>query len=66
MKKTFTVYIEEKRSKTIEINAVTEDEALDMVESLYRSGDIRLDEDDFEDVEFMCQEDLIEQENYDE
>lgn len=61
MYKTFTVYIEEKRSKSIDIIAVTEDEALDMVESLYRSGDIRLDEDDVEDVEFMCQEDLIEE-----
>lgn len=59
MNKTYTVYIEEKRSKSIEIEAVTPDEALDMIESLYRSGDIRLDEDDFEDVEFVCQEDIL-------
>lgn len=62
MNKTFTIYIEEKRSRTIDINAVTPDEALDMVEELYQRGDIRLDEDDFEDVEFMCQDDLLEEE----
>ena len=28
MEKTFTVYIEEKRSRAIEVTAVTEDEAL--------------------------------------
>lgn len=60
MDKPFTITIEEKRSKDVTINAVTLDEALDMVESLYRYGDIRLDEDDFEDVEFKCQEEYLE------
>ena len=60
MDKEFTVTIEEKRSKTISIKAVTPDEALDMVESLYRSGDIRLDEYDFDDVDFVCHEDILE------
>ena len=55
----FTVTIEEKRTKDVTINAVTVDEALDMVESLYQSGDLRLNEDDFKNVEFVCHEDII-------
>lgn len=55
----FTVTIEEKRTKDVTINAVTADEALDMVESLYQSGDLRLDADDFEDVDFVCHEDIL-------
>lgn len=56
MTRPITVTIEEKRSRDITVNAVTVDEALDMVESLYQLGDITLDMDDFEDVDFICHE----------
>ena len=55
----FTVTIEEKRTKDVTINAVTVDEALDMVESLYRSGDFRLNAYNLKNVEFVCHEDIL-------
>ena len=60
MTRPITVTIEEKRTRDVTVNAVTVDEALDMVESLYQFGDIELDKDDFEDVEFICHEELLE------
>lgn len=60
MTKPFTITIEEKRSKDITIEAVTYDEALDMVESLYSSGDIFTTVDDVEDVEFIGYEEDLE------
>lgn len=56
MEKPITITIVEKRSRDVTINAVTVDEALDMVEGLYQLGDIELDRDDFEDVDFICYE----------
>ena len=60
MTKPFTITIEEKRSKDITIEAVTYDEALDMVESLYSYGDIFTTIDDVEDVEFVGYEEDLE------
>ena len=60
MTRPFTITIREIREKDITIEAVTVDEALDAVEYLYSEGNFVLDNDDFEDVEFMCQEEDLE------
>lgn len=59
MEKEFTITIEEKRSKDITIKAVTQDEAVDMIEELYSSGDLFTTVEDVEYVEFISyKEDL--------
>ena len=60
MTRPFTITIREIREKDITIEAVTVDEALDAVEFLYSEGNFVLDNDDVEDVEFMCQEEDLE------
>ena len=60
MERPFTITIREVREKDITINAVPVDEALDAVEYLYSEGNFVLTNDDFEDVEFMCQEEDLE------
>lgn len=59
MERPFTVRIEEKRSRDVTVKAVTVDEAIDMVDDIYRSGAIKLDHDDVEDVEYMCSEEIL-------
>jgi hypothetical protein len=60
MDRPFTITIREIREKDITINAITVDEAIDAVEYLYSEGNFVLTNDDFEDVEFMCLEEDLE------
>ena len=60
MDRPFTITIREIREKDITINAITVDEAIDAVEYLYSEGNFVLTNDDFEDVEFMCLEENLE------
>lgn len=61
MEKEFTVTIREVREKQITLHAVTADEAADAIEYLYSEGNFVLDNDDISDVEFVCQEDILEE-----
>ena len=53
MTKQITVTIKEVREKDITIDAVTLDEAVDMIEYLYSEGNFVLTNDDISDVEFV-------------
>ena len=48
----FSVEVHESASRVLEIDAISAEEAQQMVEDLYRAGTIVLDENDFQDVEF--------------
>jgi hypothetical protein len=50
---TFNVIITETRSKRIEIEAQTEDEAISLTEKRYLGGEIVLSNDDFEDANYI-------------
>ena len=51
------VRIKEVLSRTVDVNAETELDALDIVKQDYDNGEIVLDADDFVDVEFYVEED---------
>lgn len=53
MTKQITITIKEVREKDITIEAVTLDEAVDMIEYLYSEGNFILTNDDISDVEFV-------------
>jgi hypothetical protein len=48
----FSVEVVETSTRVIDINAISEDEAVKLVEELYRAGTVILDSNDFQDVEF--------------
>lgn len=50
--KTYFVTVIETLKKRVEVNAESEDEAIDKVEEAYKKCDIVLDADDFTDVKF--------------
>jgi hypothetical protein len=51
----FNVIITETRSKTVKIEAQTEDEAISRVEKQYLDGDIALGVEDFENASYMVE-----------
>lgn len=56
MKNTITVIIREIREKAIVVDTDSVEDALDTVEYLYGDGNFVLTNDDFEDVEFIVEE----------
>lgn len=56
MKNTITVIIREIREKAIVVDTDSVEDALDTVEYLYSDGNFVLTNDDFEDVEFIVEE----------
>ena len=61
MNKPFTITIREVREKDIEIDVVTVDEALAVVEEMYKDGNFPLTQDDIADVDFIGYEDILEE-----
>jgi hypothetical protein len=56
MENTITVIIREIREKTVVVDTNSVEDALDTVEYLYGEGNFILTNDDFEDVEFIVEE----------
>lgn len=65
MSKPITITIREVREKDILVDVVTVDEALDVVEEMYKDGNFPLTEDDIADVEFISYEDILEEKEND-
>ena len=52
----FDVIITETRSKVVQVDALSENEAIGQVEKKYLNGEIVLNNDDFEDVKYSTLE----------
>lgn len=50
--KEYTIEVKEQASRLVTVNAESEDDAIDIVEQQYADGDIVLDYNDYDDVEF--------------
>lgn len=64
MNKPITITIREVREKDILVDVTTVDEALDVVEEMYKDGNFPLTEDDIVDVDFInYEEDILEEDD---
>lgn len=63
-KKVFKITVEETLAREIEVEAYDVDDAITIVKSQYRNGDIVLDADDFVDVEYLVQDKDIQEPSF--